>query len=193
MNIGIYGGSFNPPHLGHLIIAESVREQVRFDKILFVPSATTPNKIDAALAPAADRMRMTQLAIQGNSDFEACDIEVRRSGVSYTIDTVNALAALNPQATLGLVIGTDNLMEFQTWKSPQEILARVQLVVVNRPGFPQHDVRSEFARLSTFVNVPQIGISSTDVRRRVKLRRSIRYLVSGEVEEYIRHKNLYRD
>jgi len=193
MNIGIYGGSFNPPHLGHLVVAESVREQVRFDKILFVPSATTPNKMDAALAPAADRVQMMRLAIQGNADFEVSDIEVHRSGISYTIDTVTGLAALHPRAALALIIGTDNLMEFQTWKSPQEILARVQLVVVNRPGFPPQDARSEFARLSTFVNVPQIGISSTDIRRRIKLRRSIKYLVPPGVEEYIRQKNLYRD
>lgn len=193
MNIGIYGGSFNPPHLGHLIIAESVREQLRFDKILFIPSATTPNKMEVSLAPASDRMQMTYFAVQGNPDFEVSDIEIRRSGLSYTINTVSELASLHPGAALGLIIGTDNLMEFQTWKSPQEILAQVQLVVVNRPGFARHDARSEFARLSTFVNVPQIGISSTDIRRRVKLRRSIRYLVPPQVEEYIHQRNLYRD
>ncbi|MBI3365779.1 MAG: nicotinate (nicotinamide) nucleotide adenylyltransferase [Ignavibacteriae bacterium] len=138
-------------------------------------------------------MQMTYFAVQGNPDFEVSDIEIRRSGLSYTINTVSELASLHPGAALGLIIGTDNLMEFQTWKSPQEILAQVQLVVVNRPGFARHDARSEFARLSTFVNVPQIGISSTDIRRRVKLRRSIRYLVPPQVEEYIHQRNLYRD
>jgi nicotinate-nucleotide adenylyltransferase len=190
--LAIYGGTFNPPHIGHLITVECVREQLRLDGIYFIPSAQPPNKPGTALASADDRLQMTSLAVEGVPELAVSDIEIRRSGVSYTIDTITALGAQFPDASLMLIIGSDNFLEFQTWKSPTEILARVQLVVMHRPGFPVDQTHHEFARLATFVNVPQIGISSSDIRRRIKLGRSIRYLVPREVEAYIREHNLYR-
>ncbi len=193
MNLAIYGGAFNPPHFGHLITVESVREQLRFDKVFFVPSSQPPNKLAASLASAEDRLEMTRLAIAGITEFDVSDVEVRRRGVSYTVDTIRTLMEEHPGGTFSLIIGSDNLMEFQTWKSPTDILARVQLVVMNRPGFSVSPSRSDYARLATFVTVPQIGISSTEIRRRVKLHRSIRFLVPPAVEEYIRRKCLYRD
>ena len=193
MNLGIYGGTFNPPHLGHLIVAESVRDQLRLDKILFTPSFSTPNKYDPLLAPAPDRLAMTQLAIEGNPDFEISDLEIRRTGLSYTIDTIMGLENLFPESKLSLLIGSDNFLDFQSWKSPREILARVQLVVMNRPGIAAPPARNEYSRLVTFVNVPQIGISGTDIRRRIKLQRSIRYLVPRSVEEYILRHKLFQD
>jgi nicotinate-nucleotide adenylyltransferase len=196
VKIGIFGGTFNPPHIGHLIVIESVQDQERFDTVLFVPSASPPNKQagmqDGTLAPAADRLRMTQLAIQGNAKFEVSDIEVRRSGPSFTIDTVDALTALHPDASLSLIIGSDNLLEFHTWKSPKDIIAKTGLVVMSRPGFDLRLAHPEYARLAKVMNVPQVGISGTDIRRRVKLGRSIRYLVPKQVEDFIRHSNLYR-
>jgi len=191
MNIGIYGGSFNPPHIGHLIVVESVRDQLRFDKVLFVPSANPPNKADMTLAPAIDRLRMTELAIQGNTNFEVSDVEIQRTGFSYTIDTLNALSALSSRANFSLIIGTDNFLEFHTWKSPNDIIAKAELVVMSRPGFSPHQAKGDFSRFAKFVNVPQIGVSGTDIRRRVKLHRSIRYLVPKAVEEYINQKSLY--
>jgi nicotinate-nucleotide adenylyltransferase len=191
MNIGIYGGSFNPPHIGHLIVVESVRDQLHFDKVLFIPSASPPNKADMTLAPAVDRLRMTELAVQRNSNFEVNDVEIKRSGFSFTIDTLNALSALFPRANFSLIIGTDNFLEFHTWKSPNEIIAKAELVVMSRPGFSPHQTKGDFSRFAKFVNVPQIGISGTDIRRRLKLRRSIRYLVPESVEEYINHHHLY--
>jgi nicotinate-nucleotide adenylyltransferase len=193
MKIGIFGGTFNPPHIGHLIVAESVREQLQFDRVLLIPSAQTPNKHDAVLAQADARLEMTRLASEGNKWFAVSDIEVRRQGISYTVDTVNALAAEYPGAILSLLIGVDNLLEFHSWKLPHEILSRADLVVLSRPGFARADVKSEFTRLATFVNVPHIGISGTDIRRRVKLGRSIRYLVPRSVEEYIERYRLYKD
>jgi nicotinate-nucleotide adenylyltransferase len=190
--LAIYGGAFNPPHIGHLITVECVREQLRLDGIYLVPSAQPPNKAGVTLAPAEDRLKMTTLAIEGAREMAVSDIEVRRSGVSYTVDTIMALGTQFPDALLMLIIGSDNFLEFQTWKSPTEILARVQLVVMNRPGFPVDQAHHELARLATFVKVPQIGISSSDIRRRVKLGRSIRYLVPPAVEEYIRQNNLYK-
>ncbi|MBI4546345.1 MAG: nicotinate-nucleotide adenylyltransferase [Ignavibacteriae bacterium] len=192
MNLGIFGGTFNPPHMGHLIVAESVRDQLHFDKILFIPSATPPNKNDPAMPDGARRLEMTQLAIDGNSDFEVSDIEIRRRGISYSVDTMKALTELYPKASLSLIIGADNFLEFQTWKSPNEILTLAEVVVISRPGFDAHSVKSELARLVRFVNVPQIGISGTDIRRRAKLGRSIRYLVPQQVEEYIMFHSLYK-
>jgi nicotinate-nucleotide adenylyltransferase len=192
MNIGVFGGTFNPPHVGHLIVIESVRDQERFDTILFVPSASPPNKQDGSVAPPADRLKMTQLAVQGNPFLEVTDIEIRRTGLSFTIDTVEALASLHPEARLSLIIGTDNLLDFHTWKSPKDILAKAELVVMSRPGFDLRQAHPEYARLAKIVNVPQVGVSGTDIRRRVKLGRSIRYLVPKPVEEFIRHSDLYR-
>lgn len=193
MRLGIFGGTFNPPHLGHLIIAEAVRDQLRYDRILFVPSANPPNKIEVTVAPAKDRLAMTQLAIQGNTNFEISDIEAQRGGVSYTVETVRQLSKLYPQATLGLLIGADNFLEFQTWRSPEDILGYAELVVMTRPGFSDRQAQSKFEKLSTFVNVPQIGISGTEIRRKVKMGRSIRYLVPKSVEEYIAHSGLYKE
>ena len=193
MKIGIFGGTFNPPHIGHLIVVESVREQLHFDKILFIPSANPPNKRDTILAPAAKRLKMTQLAVEDNQLFDVSDIEVRREGLSYTVDTVRTLTSLYPTDSFSLIIGSDNLLELQTWKSPDEILAMVDLTVMGRPGAAGQGAMQEYVRLATFVNVPQIGISGTDIRRRMKLKRSIRYLVPARVEEYIHHSNLYRD
>lgn len=192
MKIGIYGGTFNPPHLGHLIVTESVRDQLGLDRILFIPSASTPNKNDPSLAPAPDRLRMTQLAIEGNLDFHLSDIEAKRGGISYTIDTVKSLTTDQPNDLFSLIIGADNLLEFQTWKSPREILDLIDLVVMSRPGYPTNDLKSEFSRFARFITVPQIGISGTDIRRRVKSGRSIRYLVPKLVGEYISHRHLYR-
>lgn len=192
MRIGIYGGTFNPIHVGHLIVIESVREQMQFDRLLFVPSASTPNKNDPALAPAADRLQMARLALEGNPDCEVSDIEIARGGLSYTIDTLRALGERHPGAELFLIIGADNLLEFPSWKAPQEILERAQLVVMNRPGYAAPVDRSEVSRLARHVHVPQIGVSGTDIRRRVKMGRSIRYMVPRSVEEYIRLKGLYR-
>ncbi|HUL44617.1 MAG TPA: nicotinate-nucleotide adenylyltransferase [Bacteroidota bacterium] len=193
MRIGIFGGTFNPPHVGHLIVIESVREQIPFEKIFVIPSAQTPNKPGAVLAPARSRLEMTRLAVEGNPHLAVSEIEIERKGISYTIDTVIAYSEQYPRADLSLIIGADNLRDFQSWKSPHEILNRVDLVVMNRPGIATVDAKDEFVRLATLVNVPQIGISGTDIRRRVKMGRSIRYLVPRTVEEYILHHKLYRD
>ena len=191
MKLGIFGGSFNPPHNGHLIVLESVRDSLQFQKIFVIPSAQSPNKRDAQLADPQHRFEMTKLAFKGNPDFEVSDIELKRYGVSYTVDTVKALAALYQNASLSLIIGADNLIEFESWKGPDEILDLVDLIVMSRPGFPFNEVSGRPSRSAKFVNVPQIGISGTDIRRRIRMGRSIRYLVPSLVEEYIVKKHLY--
>jgi nicotinate-nucleotide adenylyltransferase len=191
MKIGILGGTFNPPHIGHLIVAESIRDQLKLDKILFVPSYIPPHKLFSQVALPKQRLEMVELAIEKNRNFSASDIEIAREGKSYTVDTINSLISLHPASQLFLIIGMDNLMDFSDWKSPNEIVSNVELIVMNRPGYDT-DVKSEFKKFATFVKVPNIDISSSDIRRRIKLGRSIRYLVPFEVEQYIVKKGLYK-
>ncbi len=192
-SIGIYGGSFNPPHLGHLIVVDSVCEQLGLDKVIFIPASTPPHKLGVALAPSLDRYEMTALAIRHNSLFEVSDLEIHREGYSYTIDTILQLEVLYPKAKFSLLIGADNFVDIESWKSLEEIIAKVDLVVMNRPEYSIARHSGKYARMARFVTVPAIGISSTDIRRRVKQGRSIRYLVPKEVEQYIYIKGLYRE
>jgi nicotinate-nucleotide adenylyltransferase len=193
MNIGIFGGTFNPPHVGHLIAAEAVTDQLGLDRIVFVPSADPPHKSDVSRSTAVHRLEMTRLAISGDGRFEVSDLEVRREGKSYTVDTVIAFGALYPRSRLYLLMGNDNLSEFHTWKSPREIIARCELVVFPRPDFPTIDEKSEFARRARRISIPHIGLSASDIRRRVKMGKSIRYMVTANVEEYILIHGLYRE
>ena len=193
MRIGIYGGSFNPPHLGHLIVVDSVQDQLQFDKIIFIPAATPPHKIEHTLAPANARLDMTSLAVKHHPVFEVSDLEIRRGGYSYTVDTLNALTVLYPKTSFSLIIGADNFLEIETWKSLDQILALADLVVMNRAEYPVSGHPSRYVRLAKFIQVPAIGISSTDIRLRVKQGRSIRYLVPTDVERYISHSGLYRE
>jgi nicotinate-nucleotide adenylyltransferase len=193
MKLGIFGGSFNPPHNGHLIVIESVRDALKLDRVIFIPSSQTPNKISLNLAPPIMRYEMTKLAVKGNLNFEVSDTEIKRKGVSYTVDTLNEFALKYPGCKLSLIIGSDNLIEFSTWRSPDEILQLAELIVMSRYGFSTQNIKSEYSRYVTFVNVPQIGISGTDIRRRVRLGKSIRYLVPKDVEEYIFDNHLYKE
>ncbi len=171
---------------------ESVQDQLQCDKVLFIPAATPPHKIEQQITSARARYEMTLLAVQNNKSFEVSDIEIIRDGYSYTIDTIIQLRALHPNTTFSLIIGADNFLEIDTWKSPEEIFEQVHLVVMNRPGFEQATTKSQYRKDAQMISVPNIGISSTDIRRRVKQGRSIRYLVPQEVEQYIYVKGLYR-
>ena len=193
MKLGIFGGAFNPPHIAHLIVAESVREQLQLDKVVFVPSADPPHRSDVRRATASSRLEMMKLAVEDNNVFEVSDIEIQRAGKSYTIDSLIAFEALYPGSKLYVLIGSDNLAEFHTWKSPREILAKSELVAFSRSDFSMKEVKNEFAKSARIVNVPHIGISASEIRRRVKMGRSIRYMVRRSVEEYILRYGLYRD
>lgn len=193
MKLGIFGGAFNPPHIGHLIVAETVLEQMKLDRIIFVPAADPPHRADVGRITATARLEMTKLAVEGNSAFEASDTEVQRAGKSYSIDTVIAFEALYPRASLHLLIGSDNLAEFHSWKLPRDILAKCELVVFPRPGFSMSDIKNEFAKVARVVNVPHVGISASEIRRRVKMGRSIRYMVPARVDEFIIRNGLYKD
>ncbi|MEK9139187.1 MAG: nicotinate-nucleotide adenylyltransferase [Bacteroidota bacterium] len=192
MNIGVLGGTFNPPHLGHLIVAERVREELGLAKILFIPSAVSPHKQHLDLVDPSCRMEMVQLALLGQQFFEASDLEVSRGGVSYTVDTLEHLKSMYQGVRLHLLIGMDNLGEFNTWRLPEKIGELAQVVVMTRPGFQDHPVSDGSRMKFMLCQVPEIGISSRDIRERVKQGKSIRYLVPKPVESYIHYRKLYR-
>lgn len=191
MKLGIFGGTFDPPHIGHLIVADNVREQLGLDKIIFIPSFIAPHKLDVKSADPKQRFEMVEISIKNNRDFIVYDIEIERKGKSYTIDTINTLEIIHPQAQFYLIIGMDNLIEFPQWKSPHEIVSKVELVVMNRPGYDKPQ-KNEFVKHATFIRVPNIDISSSEIRRRIRMGKTIRYLVHPEVEKYIVNKGLYK-
>lgn len=193
MRIGVFGGTFNPPHTGHLIVAETARESLNLDKVLFIPSSIPPHKTFQSLVDAERRMAMVKLAISGNPHFEVSDIELRRDGKSYTVDTLRMLTTLYPRSQLFLLIGIDNLLELHTWKEPEEIFALCEVVAINRPGFSLSAVRKDYLRRVTLLRSPNIDISSSEIRRKARAGKSIRYLVPPAVEAYILKHGAYRE
>jgi nicotinate-nucleotide adenylyltransferase len=193
MRLGIFGGTFNPPHLGHLLLAERAAEEAQLDRVLFIPAFSPPHKLtNGDLAPPEHRAAMVRLAIEGNQRFALSTVELDRGGVSYTIDTLKWISAEYPFDELFLLIGGDSLAEFPTWRQPEIILRLARLVVVPRPDKP-FDRDAELARDAIIVNTPLIDIASTDLRSRVREGRSLRYAVLPSVEAYIREQGLYRE
>jgi nicotinate-nucleotide adenylyltransferase len=193
MKIGLYGGSFNPPHIGHLILAEMIHEALNLDLVLFVPSAIPPHKDDDSMLAAEERLRLTELAVAGNERFGVSDVEIRRGGTSYTVDTVDEIGRIHPRALLWLIVGTDNLVSFHRWKEYAAILERCRLVALNRTGFDLHDVHPDVRERIVAVELPRIDISSTEIRNRIRDGKSIRYLVPDAVLAEIERKDFYLD
>jgi nicotinate-nucleotide adenylyltransferase len=189
--LGIFGGTFNPPQMANLMAAEGVRDQLKLDKVLFVPAAIPPHKQKENIVPVKHRLEMVRLAIRGNRYFEISDVELHRKGPSYTIDTVREMRRSYPDDELLFIMGIDLLTEFDTWKEPDMILEECRLVAMNRPGFDLAVIDKDLLMRVELVNVPSVDISSTNIRRRVKSGRSIRYLVTQDVEEYIHGNSIY--
>jgi nicotinate-nucleotide adenylyltransferase len=192
MDIGLFGGSFNPPHVAHLIVAEVARDQFGFDEVWWIPNATPPHKPHDELAEVNHRLEMTQRAVADNPAFRVCDIEVERSGVSYTVETVRVLQDRRPDTDFALLIGSDSLDHFAEWHKPDEIAERVPLVVYKRPGVIDAVPESRFANQVRFVSAPVMEVSGTEIRSRCSAERSIRYLVPESVRAYIDEHELYR-
>jgi nicotinate-nucleotide adenylyltransferase len=191
--LGVLGGTFDPVHNGHLIIAEALREKLDLVQVLFLLSARPPHKSSPALASWQDRLNMIQLALKGNPHFQASDIEIERDGLSYTVESIEQLELrYGKKYRILFVVGADSILEIFTWREPQRLLASRSLVVVPRPGFDLNDLDPEVAKGVTVIQTPLIEISSTDIRRRVRDGRSIQYLVPSEVASYIHRQNLYR-
>jgi nicotinate-nucleotide adenylyltransferase len=196
MRLGIFGGTFDPVHLGHLILAEQCREQARLAQVLFMPAAQPPHK-PRPQAPFAQRVEMLQLAIAGNPTFGIDEIEAERSGPSYTADTLEEQQRRRPTDELFLIVGADSLRDFPTWYQPERILRRAALLVVARPDAPAPDwlgvgLPAEVPVRCHVVTAPLIGIASRDLRRRLAEGRSVRYQLPRAVEAYIQDKGLYR-
>lgn len=194
MKIGIFGGSFNPIHSGHLIIAEYCRCLLKLDRILFIPTGNPPHKNVSDLLNAEQRLRMVQRAIEDNPKFMVSDIEVTKDGLCYTIDTVNTLMR-DPQykhCFFRLLIGADSLLELHTWKSPEELLNLLPCIVMKRPGSDLTQAASWLKDQYTVVETPLIQISASDIRRRIQKGESIKYLVPEIVRESIQKEKIYK-
>ena len=198
--LGILGGTFNPVHLGHLILAQDALEHFHLDRVLFIPSAQPPHKRTENLAPAAHRLAMLRAAVAGDPRFEVSSIELERQGPSFTIETIKALRAARPDARLHFIIGTDSLLELHQWRSIEELLGLCEFVTMLRPGFPVEHLEEEQLHvpppwgahlLANLFPGHTAEISSTDIRQRVAAGRSIRYLVPEAVAGYIAREGLY--
>jgi nicotinate-nucleotide adenylyltransferase len=193
VRIGLYGGTFDPVHLGHLRAAENAREAMGLDVVAFLPAAVPPHR-GAALSPAADRLEMTRLATAPHPRFEAWDAELRRPGPSYTVETVASLVCERPADSFVLVVGADTWPEIAAWRDPQRLLSLVEVAVVDRPGYPAEEPVAPFpgARGARRAEGPSLPVSATEIRERVRQGRSVRYLVPDAVAEYIVARRLYR-
>jgi nicotinate-nucleotide adenylyltransferase len=201
MRVGIFGGTFDPVHLGHLIIAEQSREQAGLDQVWFVPSARPPHKLDRSVTPFDRRAEMLQLAIAGQPDFRVELIEKDRPGPSFTADTLGDLKRVHPENELFLILGADCLPDLPKWHDPTRILELSTLLVASRPGCavwkPEQLAEAVGLAVPTGVRMQQIDnplveIASQDLRRKAAEGRSLLFLVPRAVEVYIREKNLYR-
>lgn len=188
--IGVFGGTFDPPHIGHLVAALDAREVLGLDEVLLVVANVPWQKVDERqVSPAADRLALVQAAAAGVEGLAVTDLELRRGGPSYTADTLAELAAADPGAELFVILGFDAAAGFDTWERYQEVAERATLVVVDRPG-PSRPLDDRFDWVR--VDIPELEISSTDLRRRVADGRSIRYLVPDAVATCIAERGLYR-
>jgi nicotinate-nucleotide adenylyltransferase len=192
MRTGILGGSFNPPHLGHLLLAESALQDLALDRVLFVPASQSPFKPGLASPDAATRCEMVALAISDNPRFALDTFEAERGGTSYTIDTVRHLRARHPVDALFLLLGADAFSEFPLWKSPEEIADAVTLAVATRPGCAMDLAAHPFGAQARCFPMPAVDIASSDIRRRVAEGRSVRYLVPWTVMTFLEATALYR-
>lgn len=200
--VALYGGTFNPIHHGHLIAARAVAERLDIDRLVLIPSANPPHKRGGELADAADRLEMARLAIAGEPSFEVSDVEVRRSGLSFTILTVEGWRQqVGPDAPLYWIIGGDTLPELHSWYRIRDLAGLCRIVTAVRPGYETPDLAALERVLSPeqvtqlradVLPTPRIDISATEIRRRFAEGRSIRFLVPEPVRDYIESRGLYR-
>ena len=192
MRIGLYGGTFDPIHLGHLRAAETAREELGLDLVAFLPSAVPPHR-DTPLSSAEDRLTMARLATEPYPAFAAWDTELRRPGPSYTVETVASLLAERPGDAFALVVGADTWPEMATWREPERLLSLVEVAIVDRPGYPATEPQPPFPGIRGVRRVegPSLPISATAIRERARRGRSVRFLVPDAVAEYIAGRGLY--
>ena len=199
MRVGVLGGTFDPIHIAHLIIAEETRAALELDRVFFIPASVPPHKRDKTISVVEHRVRMVEMAIVSNPHFVLSRLDIDRCEPCYSVNTIERLREeLGPDADIHFIVGMDSLADLPTWHEPHRLVALCRLAVVDRPGF-QADLGELDAVLPgvasriTFIGAPAMAISSTDIRRRVRLGLPIRYQVPDSVEQYVRSQNLYRD
>ncbi len=186
--IGILGGTFNPIHIGHLMIAQMVLEKFGLDKVIFVPAYLPPHKSGRNLIAAEHRLRMVRLAVRGNRHFEVSPFEIAKGGKSYSVDTIRHLRQHYPGAKLFFIIGSDHIAKLHTWRNIQEVVRMVSFVAVYRPGFKT--IRSKIPVRSMIIS--GVHTSSSDIRRRLGTAKTVKHLIPENVLRYIRKHKLYR-
>lgn len=201
MRLGIYGGSFDPVHYGHLLLAECCREQLQLDEVWLLPAAVPPHKQSRERASGKSRLEMLELALSGHEQLRASPLEIDRGGVSYTVETLTEIRAQQPATSLFFLMGADSLADLPTWREPARICELALPVVVRRGGAaePDYSVLQPLvapARLQEIqaaqVQMPLMELSSTDLRRRSALGHSLRFRTPRAVEKYIETQRLYR-
>lgn len=187
--VGLLGGAFNPIHLGHLAMAQCALEQLKLDQVVFIPSNISPHKGKEVLAAPKDRLKMVRLAVKGNDKFSASYIELKRNGVSYTVDTVKVLLENAKTAVkYFFLIGEDNYKSLGSWKNIDELLQLIQFAVIQREGF---SVKNKAIK-AKFIKMPIINISSSFIRKSIAKGDSVKYYVPHKVNDYILKNNLYK-
>jgi nicotinate-nucleotide adenylyltransferase len=212
---GLFGGTFDPVHLGHLRAAEEIREMLSLDKVCFIPAAVAPHKKAAHSAPPPHRLEMLKLAVSDNPYFEVCDYELGKGTPSYTVETLRHLKKTNPYSEYYFMVGNELFREIETWRGWRELFKLSNFAVITRPGYSDQDgeklplaLENDFSYykekdnvifykdknsgLIAYSNIRGLEISSTEIRRNVKSGRSIKYLVPASVEEYILRNRIYR-
>ena len=195
---GIFGGSFNPIHYGHLMICEYIKEEMGLDKVIFIPTGNPPHK-DLGVS-AEDRYEMVRLAISPNPDFEISDIETTRVNLSYTVDTIRELKKIYKEEKLYFLIGLDSLFQLKTWKKIDDLSQEIEFVVALRPGYIDKEeinneidfLRDNFGTRINLIKTPLYEISSTDLRDRIHEGKSLRYLIPKKVLDYIEESGFYK-
>ena len=220
MRIGLFGGTFDPIHIGHLRAATEVKQGFNLDRIVFIPAALPPHKTPEAVADATDRLKMVELAVSGHSGFTVSDVELKRSGPSYSIDTIEHFKRSTPKDSgIFFITGLDAFLEIDTWKSHTELLRQVAFIVIARPMFDYNDLASRWDRLEKFIkskisneykfsdssacfvhskakpiyifDVTALDISSTRIRDLIKKNQPAKFLIPAEIENYINSRGLY--
>jgi nicotinate-nucleotide adenylyltransferase len=189
MKIGLFGGSFDPVHLGHLLVARAAREEAGLDRLFFIPAAQSPFKPGVQPAPGAERLRWLRLALAGDTAAEVDDQEIRRGGPSYTIDTVRTYAKEYPAAELFYLIGADQTAQLRLWREAGELARLVQFLVIPRPGEAAPELAAPF-RGRVLRGLP-VGVSSSDIRARLKAGLTVEHLTPPAVAEALAHNKLY--
>ncbi len=197
MKLGVLGGTFDPIHLAHLVLAERAYEQMGLDQVLWLPAGDPWRKADRAVSPAEHRLAMVRLAIRGNPAFQVCSLELERDGPTYSVDTLAELGQEHPDSELVFLLGWDALEDLPNWREPERLIQLARLAVASRSGEQLTPDKLErllpgLAARVVWIEMPRLDISGTELRRRAAAGASLRYLVPEGVEAYIREQGLYR-